>query len=366
MFKRFLLLLIAMVAIYACSSSEEIAPEQVDSFDRSAMMENIADNIIIPAYEDFSGKMSALKIAGETFTITPNQTNLEALRASWFAAYKTWQSIEMFDIGKAEELQFKFYMNVYPVTVNDIEDNIAQGSYDLKSVNNQDAQGFPALDYLLHGLADTDAAILDTYTTTENKDDYKNYILAVLDQMNTLTESVESDFKAQRNNFVVSTENTATSSVNKLINDYIFYYEKGLRANKFGIPSGIFSSTPLPEKVEGRYKNNVSKELALDALTAVQNLFEGRHYNSSETGLSFKAYLIKLKRTDIATSTSSQFNTATAQVETLENSFATQIDTDNTGMTRSYDELQKAVVLLKVDMLQAFNVSVDYVDADGD
>jgi hypothetical protein len=54
------------------------------------------------------------------------------------------------------------------------------------------------------------------------------------------------------------------------------------------------------------------------------------------------------------------------QIETLENSFATQIDTDNTAMTMAYDELQKAVVLLKVDMLQAFNVSVDYVDADGD
>jgi predicted lipoprotein len=366
MFRRFLLLFVSIVTLYACSSSEEIAPEQVDSFDRSAMMENIADNIIIPAYEDFSGKMSAFKIAGQTFTTTPNQTNLEALRASWLAAYKTWQSIEMFDIGKAEELQFKFYMNVYPVTVNDIEDNIANGNYDLNSVNNQDAQGFPALDYLLHGLADTDAAILDKYTTAENKNNYKNYILAVLDQMNTLTASVESDFKAQRNIFIVSTQNTATSSVNKLINDYIFYYEKGLRANKFGIPSGIFSSTPLPEKVEGRYKNNVSKELALDALTAVQNLFEGRHYNDSTTGVSFKDYLEKLNRSDIATSTSSQFNTAITQIETLENSFATQIDTDNTAMTMAYDELQKAVVLLKVDMLQAFNVSVDYVDADGD
>jgi hypothetical protein len=42
------------------------------------------------------------------------------------------------------------------------------------------------------------------------------------------------------------------------------------------------------------------------------------------------------------------------------------IETDNTAMTMSYDELQKAVVLLKVDMLQALNVSVDYIDADGD
>ena len=27
-----------------------------------------------------------------------------------------------------------------------------------------------------------------------------------------------------------------------LTNDFIFYYEKGFRANKLGIPAGIFSS----------------------------------------------------------------------------------------------------------------------------
>ncbi len=35
-------------------------------------------------------------------------------------------------------------------------------------------------------------------------------------------------------------------------------------------------------------------------------------------------------------------------------------------MLTAYDELQKAVVLLKVDMLQALNIQVDFVDADGD
>ena len=35
-------------------------------------------------------------------------------------------------------------------------------------------------------------------------------------------------------------------------------------------------------------------------------------------------------------------------------------------MTETFDALQMAVVLLKVDMLQAINISVDYVDADGD
>lgn len=177
-------------------------PEETDDFDRGAMLTNLADNIIIPAFEDFSSKLSALKTAGETFTTSPSQTNLEAFRTSWYAAYVTWQQIEMFNIGKAEELQYSFYMNVYPLTVTDVEDNIANGAYDLNSVNNHDAQGFPALDYLLYGVADSDADIINKYTSDANADEYKNYITAVLNQMSSLTQEVITDWSTYRSEFI--------------------------------------------------------------------------------------------------------------------------------------------------------------------
>ncbi|TMM31067.1 peptidase M75 superfamily protein [Polaribacter aestuariivivens] len=366
MFKKFLPFAFLIAIIYACSSTTENEPEIEDNFNRSEMLQNIADNIIIPAYTDFSTKLTNLKTAGETFTTTPNQVNLEALRTSWFTAYKVWQHIEMFDIGKAETLQYKFYMNIYPLTVADVEANISTGNYDLNSVNNHDAQGFPALDYLLNGVGATDAEILEKYTTATNKDNYRNYITDVLNQMNSLTQQVVADFKSNKATFVNSVSNTATSSFNKLVNDYIFYYEKGLRANKFGIPAGVFSTDPLPEKVEAFYKNDVSKELALEALKAVINIFEGTHYNNTTKGISYKNYLESLERADIGSAISNQLATAKSTINLLDNSFSIQIESDNVKMTKSYDELQKVTVLLKVDMLQAFNINVDYVDADGD
>jgi predicted lipoprotein len=366
MFKKVLIVTILVASVFACSTNEDDVPTIADNFDRNAMLINIADNIIIPAYDDFSNKMETLKVEGELFIATPNQTNLDALRASWLVAYKTWQHIEVFNIGKAEELQYSFYMNVFPLTVADVEGNISSGSYDLNSANNHDAQGFPALDYLLYGVATTDAEILAIYTSNSKKDNYKKYLSDVLNQMDSLTIDMVTNFKANRNTFVTSTQNNATSIFNKLINDYIFYYEKGLRANKFGIPAGVFSSTPLPIKVEALYKNDISKELALESLTAVKNLFEGKHYASSTVGIGFKAYLIKLDRLDISTKINSQFASATTQIQKLDDNFTNQINTNNTAMLTSYDELQKVVVLLKVDMLQAFNINVDYVDADGD
>ena len=366
MLKKIILFFVLVLAINGCTPSDENETALTDNFDRVKLLINIADNIIQPAYDDFSVKMGALKIAGEAFTDAPNQSSLEVFRASWLSAYKIWQQIEMFDIGKAEELQYKFYMNIYPVTVNDIQSNISKGTYNLNSVNNQDAQGFSALDYLLYGVADSDVAILEKYTTEVNSGNLKKYITDILNQMNGLTAQVVSDFRTQRNSFVESTQNNATSVFNKLINDYIFYYEKGLRANKFGIPAGNFSATPLPEKVEAFYRKDISKELALEAIVAVQNIFEGKYYGSSEMGIGFKDYLINLDRDDISTVVISQLSSAKAEVEKLNTNFYTQINTDNSFMTKAYDELQKVVVLLKVDMLQAFNVNVDYVDADGD
>lgn len=367
MFRKIIILFLLIAGVYACELSTENEPETTDNFDRGVMLMHIADNIIVPSLQDFNAKMTALKTAGETFTSTPNQTNLDALRTSWVSAYKEYQHIEMFNIGKAEELQYKFYMNIYPLSVTDVETNISNGSYDLNNVNYQDAQGFPALDYLLYGVADTDVEILAKYTTDANATNYKKYITDVLNQMDGLTTQVVTDWSSYRNEFINSTANTVTSALNKFLNAYVQYYEKNLRANKFGTPAGVFSADPLPEKVEALYRKDISKELALESLTAFENLFTGKYKgNSIANRSSFQQYLEALDRQDLATSIIKQLTLAKTEIKGLKNNFFVQINTDNTQMTRAYDELQKVVVLLKVDMASALNVSVVFADNDGD
>ena len=67
MFKNFLLFLGFLFMIYSCTSTEEGELVIADDFDRSLMLVNIADNIILPSYEDFSEKMNDLKASGELF-----------------------------------------------------------------------------------------------------------------------------------------------------------------------------------------------------------------------------------------------------------------------------------------------------------
>ncbi|OEK08890.1 peptidase M75 superfamily protein [Flavivirga aquatica] len=362
--RKIILVLITALVIVGCSSSSDDGPSsKTDDFNRGALLTNLVDNTIIPAFEDLQVKLLALKANKDVFIVAPNQINLEALRMSWIEAYKVWQSVEVFNIGKAEELQYSFQMNVYPTNVLDIENNISSGTYDLTNVNNNDAVGFPAVDYLLYGIGNDDMAILNKYLDIK----YKNYLADVIDQMASLTQIVLDDWKTvYRTTFVNSIANTATSSLNKFVNDFIFYYEKGLRANKIGIPAGNFSTTPLPEKIEAFYNQDISKELALEALNAVQNLFNGKAYLSATIGESFKSYLNHLDRNDLVGLINTRFDDARQKIEALHDNFNIQINTDNTKMTQAFDALQLTVVSLKVDMLQAFNVSVDFVDADGD
>ena len=92
--------------------------------------------------------------------------------------------------------------------------------------------------------------------------------------MVSITELVRQDWLLTRDAFVSSTENSATSSLNTLTNDFIYYFEKGLRTNKFGIPSGVFSANNTRVlNVEAYYNSEISKLLSLESLNAVRNFF---------------------------------------------------------------------------------------------
>ena len=370
--KNFLAVLITMLIMVACSSSSDDSPsDSGDNFDRGALLVNMADNIIIPAFEDLQTKLSAVDIARGNFINDINQTNLDLLSDAWLEAYKTWQYVEMFNIGKAEERGgdkgFVSFFNIYPLTIEDVQNGAASKNYDLDSSNFHDAQGFPALDFLIHGIANSDTSAIDKFISNTNKEGYISYLTDVVAQMNALNNSFANDWKNNyRDTFVSAAGNTVTSSLNKIVNDYIFYYEKGLRANKIGIPAGNFSNAPLADKVEALYKDDVSKALALEALNAVQDMFNGKQYNGTSTGESFRTYLAFLDRNDIVTLLNSRFDDARQKIEVLDDSFFSQVNTDNTKMTEAFDALQLAVVTLKVDMVNAFDIRLDFVDADGD
>ena len=156
--------------------------------------------------------------------------------------------------------------------------------------------------------------------------------------------------------------------INKLTNDFIFHYEKELRAGKVGIPAGVFSGNPLPDKI--RHFIRIRFQCVAISINAHRYFFEGVSYDKTTTGPSLSAYLDHLgkKRNGILLSRviSDQFYVAVQQVSALSMSLRQAVELNNVSMLASFDELQKNVPPLKVDMMQALNIRIDYVDADGD
>ena len=275
----------------------------------------------------------------------------------------------MFDIGIAEEIYFKNRMNLYPVNIQRTENNISNKSYDLNKSSNFTSQGFSALDYLLFGVEENTDKIITKYL--DNSLNYGTYLNDVIFQMIELTNLVQTQWEGSyREKFIESIDNTATSSINLIINDFIFYYEKGYRANKFGIPAGIWSGDPLPDRIEAYYGENYSKLLALEAGIAVDQFFNGKSYDDPTIiGLSLKHYLDYVESDvddKLSDRINDQLNTATDKISSLNTNFKTQIQENNNQMLATYDAIQKTVVMLKVELLQKLNISIDYVDADGD
>lgn len=368
---RFFTFAFIVLTLVSCSSDEGEREENGNNFDRAALLENWADNIIVPSFQNFASYTEDLEAETEAFVQDPSETSLAQLRNSYEEAYIQFQTVAPFGVGMAETVNYRMFLNTYPVDAATVPNKIESGSYNLELPASYDEQGFPALDFLLNGLAEQDAGIVEFYTSHPNATAYRNYLQAVSSRINKLTQDVLAHWQGSyRDDFVGNTASSTTGSVDRFTNNYVMYYEKHLRTGKIGIPAGAFTGTPVPQNVEALYSQGLSKALYLKALETVRNFFIGKHFGRNETGPSYKQYLDHLNvvknSTDLSSLINSQFNAIEEQANNLDDDFVQQIQSNNTVMLQAFDALQKNVVLLKVDMLQALSISVDYVDTDGD
>ena len=371
MIKRIGFLFLAAVLV-SCNSDDTGKTGTPDNFDRGAMLVNWADNIIIPSFEDFSAETQSLSDAATTFSEDPSEANLVSLRTAFEEAYLDYQTVAPFEIGEAENLDYHGFLNIYPADVAAITAKAEANSFNLELPASRDEQGFPALDFLINGLGNTDSEIVSFYTSEgENAEGYKNYLTSVANRIDVLTDAVLADWiNSYRDIFVANTSSSSTGSVDKFTNDFVMYFEMDLRSGKIGIPAGAFSGNPVPETAEAYYSEDLSKQLYLQALQSFSDFFNGKHFNSTQTGPSYRQYLDYLNSIsggdNIAAMINGQLTKASQQADALDADLAEQVRTDNSVMLAAFDELQKIVLLLKIDMLQALDISVDYVDTDGD
>lgn len=375
-FKQIGLLCLLIIGIFACSKKKAAEPvDEKTNFDRKALLTYLADDIIIPSYTNFKTKFDVMLAKADAFTTTPNTTTLADFRTAWVNAYTEWQKIELIDVGPAQAQTIRSFFNIYPTNTANINTGIASGTANFDLPGTYAQQGFPALDYLINGLATNDADIVAFYATAGDAAKRISYLKKITTQMNTIFTKVYTPWTtgSYRDEFISKSGTDASSSLAVLVNGFVLNYERYIRSGKFGIPSGVMANGVVSaDKVEALYKKNISLSLAKTAQQASIDFFNGKSVKTGTEGTSFKTYLDALNAKDSKTGVklsqviNEQFTATGLKLNLLTENLYNEVNTSNQKMIDVYNEMQKSVRMLKVDMTSAMSITITYTDNDGD
>lgn len=366
----FLSITVIMLLFSNCNKKKTEEEVLEDSFDKSGMLSNYANNVIMPNLNLAKNELDSFAIFYNDFKLTKNTVNLNIARQKFIRAYVSFQYVSTFEYGPSETEIIRSNFNTYPCDTDQIKSNISTGVYDFNVIANLDAKGFPAIDYLLYGKYQTDAAIVNLFDVDANATNRSNYISNCLAEMQTKLNAVVNGWNnSYKNTFISSTGSEIGSSLGMLVNQLNFEVDL-LKNGKIGIPLGKRSlGVQLPEKCEAYYAQNYSVDLAKHCLQNIENVYLGRSINGTD-GLGLDDYLDALKAQHTSgtlnNAIKNQFAIAKAKLALVQEPLSNSVMTDVATVDAAYIEIVKLLVLLKTDTPSVLGIIITYQDGDGD
>jgi uncharacterized protein len=357
---------VVMAGLNACKKDEPEPEPPGDTFDRTALLTNFADSMIIPQYTAYDLELDTLAAASNAFVTTTDLTNLYALRAAFQSAYFSYQSVSIFEFGPAESELIRTNCNTFPTDTAQINVNITNGTYDLFLASNIDAKGFPALDYLLYGRNQSDATIVTLFSTSANR---RQYITTLVQHLQTHLQNVLNAWTTSyRGTFISSNGNSIGSSLGYLVNQLNYDLEL-IKNAKIGIPLGKMTlNIPVPEKCENYYSGQ-SVWLAAAALDNIENCYLGRSTNGND-GAGFDNYLDHLgaqyQSQSLNSAIQAKFADAKIKLAAVPDPLSAEVVNNPAVVDSAYMAIKRLTVLLKTDMPSNLGIVITYQDTDGD
>lgn len=343
-----------------------------NDYDKGEMLSNVADNLIVPAYGELLNQTAKLDTAILQFVSTPDSTSLAAMQNQFLAAWMSFQRCKVYEFGPAETSLYRSSLNTFPLDTAQVKSNIASGNYNLATAENADAKGFPAADYLLFQPGKSTTEIIQSLSTDSLAANRMQYLSDLVVDIDTKTQTVRDNWSAGGGNYAAEfSTNEGTdvgSSIGFLVNAINFDLEL-VKNQKIGLPLGVKTANiPNPHLVEA-YFSKYSIELATENMKAIRDIYLGTDADGND-GEGIDEILIGLdaQYNDnlLADEIKSQMTTVIAKMEALQGNLSEDVVSNSAPVTEVYTEIQKLVVLLKVDMVSALGVSITYTDTDGD
>ncbi|WP_421891731.1 imelysin family protein [Marinoscillum sp.] len=358
-------LFLALAMLSSCVSDKDPFGKMND-FDQGPMLENLANNLILPSYLNLRDKTKSLREAVSDYRLAPTIESLMASREALKSARLAWQECSPYQFGPSESNGLAGILNIYPVDTLKINRNIESSEYNLTTLANADARGFQSLGYLLYRPGLSDQELISSALQSDRL--YADEVALLMEEVSS---AVYDQWSSQGGNYLgtFTSEDSygvnVGSSVGKLINAMNLDFERNTRDGKIGIPVGIRSlGEPIPHACEAYYAG-YSAELFSASIATYYTLYKG----ADDVGLDDYLQAIEATTTqneDLSVRIDTQFKALINAGNMLEDPLPEQILNDQVTVQTVFAEMQRLAVLFKTDMASSLGVVITYQDNDGD
>lgn len=359
-----------LLAFFACDKSSPNGNDPL-AYDKTGMLSNYADNLIIPQYQLLQQKLTALQSAAEQFFAAPSTSTQTDLKLAYRAAHLQYERVAAFQFGPAETLLLDVFANYsggldydfntageltgFSIDTVTIESHITSGVYDLSKVtrNVLYAQGFPALNYLYF----EPKAVARFSTNAGNRIQYTRDVLT---RLQTLVNTATGDWATYRVTFVGNTQSNVGSPIGNMVNQLAYQVDL-LKGPRIGWPFGKQSNGQVFAGKCEAYYAGISVALAVENLSALKDLYTGK---TGGKGLS--NYVVALNHSTLNDEVLAQFDLSLAALQQIPDPLSNSLSAEVAKVEAAYKEIQKLLTLLKTDVASATGVQITFTDNDGD
>lgn len=357
-------LFLVIISFGACKKDN---PGREDDFDRAAMLENYAANLIRPAYQSLLTEILLLENDWTAFTAEATEARLQVVQQQWLQTALAWQSANGFNFGPAGEQGLRKGLieeiGTFPVNVDKIEGFIAAGDVSLNNFD-RDSRGILAVEYLLFGPnGDIQEALLSLQT--ENR---RAYLAAILRHLYLAVETVVNAWADYQTEFITNDGTDVGSATSQFYNEFVRSYEAA-KNFKVGLPAGkrAGQTQSEPRLVEAYYSGR-SLDLLKAHLAAVDRIYHGANA-AGTNGLGLDDYLRSVAGGPaLLTTTESQWQEVLKALNAVPDNvaFSQLMAQDDINVDDLHTEMQKQIRFFKSDLSSLLGIAITFNSGDGD
>lgn len=359
------ILFVLIFLLCGCDTTTDSFTSLFKSFDRQGMLNNIGNNIAIPAYDDAIIKSSDFNTSLQNFKSNPTSLSLVTAQAYWMGLNTSWRKCEVSGFGPLDNLLLKTKIDNYHCDVANIESHIvSQPNIDLNYINTVPVsdKGIVAAEYLLFGDGTQNTLALLSADTQR-----VNYLIAVALSIEEKLIQVRNEWISSGNNFIatfISNDgNNVTSSIGKMINYQVMLLDE-IKNMKLGKPMGKFDASVIPAEVESYYSKQSIPNININMI-ALEAIFDGNG-NPGINDLLDHLGAKDNNGTLLSDKISNKFVLIHNDLSAFTSSLDDAVVNDFSHCDTLYNDVYDLYILIKVDVMNQLGLLLTFTDNDGD